>query len=331
MPSVLILTRHRDFHAYAIRFELAHRDIDCFIAETDTLAENGNLSWSACSDISLASLNDIDGRTICLQDIDLIWWRRLNAPPQIPDYVPEDARELVANDCRGALVGMFLTRFNGTWISHPEANRVAENKLVQLDAARAVGLRTPDTLVSQNPEAVRAFCERHDFKVIAKAVVGSPRAPAMTGRVTPELLADERAVRLCPAIYQELIPGTRHLRVCCFGEDVYAALLETERLDWRYPLDATARPADIDVDLSSMLRSVLGKLSIRMGIFDLKLTPAGEPVWLEVNPQGQFLFLEGMCGMPLTQRFSDFLEDELRKRTSVPSDKPSDRISPIAL
>jgi hypothetical protein len=44
-----------------------------------------------------------------------------------------------------------------------------------------------------------------------------------------------------------------------------------------------------------------------MGIVDMKLAPDGEPVWLEVNPQGQFLFLEGLCGMPLTEIFADFL------------------------
>ncbi|MFE6052518.1 hypothetical protein ACFQ6N_17330 [Kitasatospora sp. NPDC056446] len=40
---------------------------------------------------------------------------------------------------------------------------------------------------------------------------------------------------------------------------------------------------------------------------DLKLTPEGQPVWLEVNPQGQFLFLEPLTGMPLTEHFADFL------------------------
>jgi hypothetical protein len=37
------------------------------------------------------------------------------------------------------------------------------------------------------------------------------------------------------------------------------------------------------------------------------LTPAGELVWLEVNPQGQFLFLQGITGMPLAEHFADFL------------------------
>ncbi|MCX4674881.1 hypothetical protein OG413_05995 [Streptomyces sp. NBC_01433] len=47
-----------------------------------------------------------------------------------------------------------------------------------------------------------------------------------------------------------------------------------------------------------------------MGIIDIKLMPDGEPVWLEVNPQGQFLFLESLLGEPLADRFLDFLISE---------------------
>ena len=47
-----------------------------------------------------------------------------------------------------------------------------------------------------------------------------------------------------------------------------------------------------------------------MGIFDLKLDEGVEPVWLELNPQGQFLFLEGMTGLPLAQAFAEFLVAE---------------------
>ncbi len=48
-----------------------------------------------------------------------------------------------------------------------------------------------------------------------------------------------------------------------------------------------------------------------MGVFDLKVAPDGEPVWLEINPQGQFLFVEGMCGLPLTAAFCRFLASEI--------------------
>jgi hypothetical protein len=47
-----------------------------------------------------------------------------------------------------------------------------------------------------------------------------------------------------------------------------------------------------------------------MGIFDLKLDADGLPTWLEVNPQGQFLFLEALCDLPLSAAMARFLVDE---------------------
>jgi hypothetical protein len=60
-------------------------------------------------------------------------------------------------------------------------------------------------------------------------------------------------------------------------------------------------------DVAERVSDVLRRLGLRMGVIDLKLTPDGEPVWLEVNPQGQFLFLEPLLNEPLAEHFTDFL------------------------
>jgi len=275
--------------------------------ETDRLALHGGMSWSTSGEVAAATIRDVDGDPVPVADLDLLWWRRLTGEPRLPESLRDEAaRDLAARDWRATLVGLAVTEFRGVWLSHPEATRLAENKLVQLAAARDAGLRLPRTLVSQDPEAVRRFCHELDFRVVAKTVAGTPKTPVMAGLVTPEMLTDE-AISLSPAIYQEFIPGTRHLRVCCFGGEAHTALMETERLDWRYPLDADVEPYDLDQDVVDQVWEVIQRLGLGMGIVDMKIPPEGDPIWLEVNPQGQFLFLEGMCGMPLTEIFADFL------------------------
>jgi glutathione synthase/RimK-type ligase-like ATP-grasp enzyme len=237
----------------------------------------------------------------------------MTGEPQFPAGLrDEEAADLIVNDCRASLFGLLLTEFTGTWISHPEATRTAQNKLVQLRAAQQVGLRVPRTLVSQDPEVVRHFCERGAKQVIVKTVAGSQETPVMTGFVTPELLVDAD-ISLSPAIYQEYVPGSDHLRVCCFGDEVCSALLRTDALDWRYPLRAEVRPYRLDDRTAERLVAVITALGLRMGIVDMKLAPDGEPVWLELNPQGQFMFLEGMSrNLTLTRSFTRFLIEECR-------------------
>jgi glutathione synthase/RimK-type ligase-like ATP-grasp enzyme len=306
-----VLTRHDDFHAHVMRHVLQERNLDCRIILTDSMAGVGGISWSTSAEVKAATVCDIDGQEVVVADLDAVWFRRLTGEPRIPGSLRDEGiRDLVINDCRAALLGMMLTEFGGTWVSHPEMSRAAQNKLVQLKMAQRARLRLPRTLVSQDPQKVRRFCENLEYRVVVKPVIGSQKTPVMAGMVTPEVLTDD-AVRLSPAIYQEFVPGTRHLRVCCFGTRVRTALLETETLDWRYPLDADVAPYELDAETAGCVLQVIEHLGLRMGIIDMKLDADGRPVWLEVNPQGQFMFLEGMCsGMRLTQTFADFLVEE---------------------
>lgn len=288
---------------------MERRGVAAAIVETDGLATYGMMSWSPSGEIDSATVSDVDSAALHLAELDVVWWRRLTGDPRLPDMLRDEAaRDLVTRACRATLIGIGLTSFQGQWVSHPEATRLAENKVVQLQAAARVGLRLPRTLISQDPRVVRRFCEDLDYQVIVKTVAGTPKTPLMTGKLDPEHIASDASVSVCPAIYQELVPGTRHLRVCCFGDQIYTAVLKTETLDWRYPLDAEAAPYNLDSDTANRIIMLVKDLGLRMGIADLKLDPEGEPVWLELNPQGQFLFLQGMCrGMPLTEHFAEFL------------------------
>jgi glutathione synthase/RimK-type ligase-like ATP-grasp enzyme len=313
--NIAIVTRHDDFHAHVVAELYAReaRDVRCSLILSDSLAGSGRLSWSEGPAGDLARVRDAASLDVQVAELDVIWWRRLTGEAQQPADLNPEARGLVANDCRAALEGMLVTSFHGAWVSPPGATRIAQNKLVQLNAARAAGFAVPRTLVSQDPSEVRSFAKSLDFKVVVKAVSGSAETPVMTGRFDPSVVSDA-AIELCPAIYQELVPGRRHLRVCCFGDDVLAVLLESDALDWRYPLNGTVHHYELGLDEEERIRRVVRTLGLRMGILDLKLGPDGELVWLEINPQGQFMFLEGMgSGIRLSRPFCEFLRAEALK------------------
>jgi glutathione synthase/RimK-type ligase-like ATP-grasp enzyme len=143
--------------------------------------------------------------------------------------------------------------------------------------------------------------------VIVKPVVGSGGALLFTQFLgDPERFLD-RSYQLAPAIYQEFIPGTEHIRLNCFGARCFAARIQTSDLDWRSNLNVPIDNYQIAPDLHRAVNRVLDHMNLAMGIIDLKRTPDGEIVWLEVNPQGQFLFLEGITGVPLSEHFADYL------------------------
>jgi hypothetical protein len=303
-----------DLHALAVQHRLRERyGAVCHVVETNALACAGGLTWSVTSGRELPVLRARDGAWFDVRELDVIWWRRASYPQRaLPPDLDADAAELVAVEWRSALLGLVANEFTGRAVNNPARVRESENKLIQLRCAARAGLRVPRTLVSQDPAAVRRFCQEHDGGVIVKAVRGLPRQPLMTVPIDLSSTDDE-AIRLCPAIYQESVPGRRHLRICCFGDRVHAVALESDDLDWRRHVNGVPfYPFALDETIQDRLRDVLRRMDIRMAIMDAKLTPEGELVWLEANPQGQFLFLEGLSGVDLTTPFCEFLLEEGR-------------------
>lgn len=308
MKRFCIISDREDLHAHAVKKELEeHYRAECHIVELTPGKGRSRTSWSN-GGFAEPVLSNIAGDLFPVSKLDVVWWRRADGTPPKPSVVT--AREdLIRNDSRAATTGILASEFQGAWVSDPYATRQAENKIVQMRAAQRAGFLLPKTLVSQDPARVLPFCKMLGNRAVVKPLRGTPLTPLLTrfvdvGRLTA------KAISLCPAIYQEYVPGKLHIRAHCFGDSVHAALLESEDLDWRPNLAIPVREFQLPEKIQARLRRVLRLLGLRVGIFDLKLAPTGEPVWLEVNPQGQFLFIEGLCGMPLTALFAKFLYRE---------------------
>lgn len=312
MPEMAIVTLAGDLHAYLIRRRMAETyGVDVAIIAADRLSAAGELVWQDGPGTP-AHLPTEDGGPVDITAVRLLWWRRCHGRPAVPDAVTDARmRQLIIKDTRAALRGICLTAFDGTWISDPYATERAQNKLLQLRAARAAGLPVPRTLISSDPASIRAFLAAHGGRVIAKTLTGLLGTALEAGRVHLDDLGSDAELQVSPTIYQEEVAGRDHLRVMVFGEAVHAARISSDCLDWRLANDMAVEPVPLHDELAERLRAVVRGLGLRMGVFDLKIRPDGTPVFLEVNPQGQFLFVEGMSDMPLADAFCRFAADEL--------------------
>jgi hypothetical protein len=309
-PRIGILTYGNDLHGHLIKKKLEEQHgAWCCLIPSDEFALRGGLSWSSEIDAP-ARLPTIDGEGVDVRTLNAIWYRRTSVKQALPGEADEQYALHIYRSIERVVEGILLNDFHGRWVSHPVATRLAENKLLQQRAARRVGIRAPATLVSQDPAEIRKFCAAYPGAIIKP--VATPRGVEMTTTavVSPELLENDDVLALTPAIYQECIPGTRHLRISVLGDRCDAALIEAEALDWRYDLNIPFSPYQLDAKLERQLFAILRELGLVMGIFDVKLTDDGEPVFLEVNAQGQFLFVEGLCGIPLADIFASFLYNE---------------------
>lgn len=309
MPGcTLILSRADDPHALAVQDALLRAGRRAEIAASDRLAWDGALSWESRS--GAARIRCVSGAELALSDVDVLWWRRSNRQRAIGAANGEDAlapidAEVVNRSCASAWLGALNARPPRRVVDDPWMVVRAENKIVQLAAAARVGLVAPPTLVSNDPAAIRAFARDHRW-LVAKTLRHAPGAALATIPVSDEMLEDSEALSACPAIYQALVPGEEHLRLLMFGDTALGARLRSGRLDWRGEGAPEMASWQADAALVRGMRALLDALGLSMGVFDFKLD-GDTPVFLEVNPQGQFLSVAALAEPGWADQFASFL------------------------
>ncbi len=232
-----------------------------------------------------------------------VWWRRPNAYAAAMPFRESLIRKFVADECRDAFEG-WLHGLGDIVINRVSADDAASRKPYQLQAARIVGLRVPDTLITNSPTDARSFIDVHaNSAVVFKSLSGSSWQTVETRRLTEDAERMMDAVALAPVIFQHEIHDKLDIRVNVIDENVFAASIHTShpsaRLDWR--LDAAARcyQHELPDAVSAKLIELLKLLGLRFGAVDLVLS-AGEYTFLEINPSGQWLFVEILTGQEIS-------------------------------
>ena len=207
------------------------------------------------------------------------------------------------------------------WANEPAATFAAEDKMLQLEAARATGLRFPATLMSNDPERIRAFA-RHHGRIIYKPFqthtwqdAGGRMYSTYARILDPGMLEADAPLRQCPGIFQRLVEKQYDVRVFIVGEHQFAVRLdgpgEADHIDWRVGSlsdSVSMQPLELPGDISRRLRDLMARLGLVTGSVDLAVDAAGECHFLEINQAGQFLFLEqALPELPLTRAMGALL------------------------
>jgi len=186
--------------------------------------------------------------------------------------------------------------------------QTAATKPLQLSIANKVGLPLPETIISNDPDEVLEFVSDFKGSVICKAM-NAPRNKFLATTQWRDRFKQilKQSLPISPVIFQKLIIGN-DIRCTYINGELYAIeSFTTQFTDGRLSIDAPCKTISFDPELEQKICQLMQHLNLKFGTIDLIRDGDGSIVFLEVNPQGQFLHQEITSGQPLCEAMAKML------------------------
>jgi glutathione synthase/RimK-type ligase-like ATP-grasp enzyme len=172
-----------------------------------------------------------------------------------------------------------------------------------LKQLHAEGIRVPKSIITNSPEAVKAF-----HSEVPHAILKPPWGQAFTEPFTFNHLKDEALNKLAysPTLLQERIDG-REIRVYVIGDELFGVSVQSDALDINEDMDARRVPISIPEELEILARKVANVTGLLFTAIDIRQSYDGEYVVLEANSSPDFTADEYQTEYPLADTLINVL------------------------
>lgn len=304
---ILIITHRDDYTADFVIHQLNKKKIPYYrfnCEDTDKIP----YSLSADNDFLLKLYTELDFTSV--------WFRRTKLPT-LPSTLSISEKLYLLRDYERLLNNIFSCLESLKWLSKPEFIYKAENKLLQLKHAKKLEFEIPDTIITNDKSNIKSFAAKHQGNVIVKSLGsnklarGSSTSLMYTSRVTPFHIEQIEAYDITPCIFQNYIDKDYEIRVTVINDKVFSAKVnsqtdELSKIDWRKKkllFEECQLPYDIEQKCIALVKS----LNLSFGAIDLIRTPNSKYYFLEINPNGQWAWIEKDTALPISQSIIEFL------------------------
>ena len=314
-PSIAILSSASDFHSRAVAW--GARESGASVTVLDIYRGVGTVGTAF-------ALKNGRARILGLDPFSVIWDRRTCGVYSPGSVIGEHAEFIQGdrNTFQSNIIECLETIEEVRWINKPSRERLAQNKLLQLTTALTVGLRTPDTVVTSDPVLVRNFLRGRSAIVVKPLqpdgwnhydkTIRSAFSSVLEAKDFAELREEDISAHV--AIYQERIRKRADVRVVVLGQRASAFnVLQTKCPDIDFHLLGTpgaikVEPIALTAHEEARFCGLVNALGLDFATADFAVDENGRYVFLDLNPSGEWLFLEVLYpDAQLLPRFCSYL------------------------
>lgn len=315
---VLIIAGSSDAHSDAVLERLEKRGTTCVCFETQhVLRQQLSVGYPP-----LTGTLRIEGREVPLCEIEAVWYRNSAAPHRGSRVLPH--REFLEDECEHLVEGVWCLLQERFWSNPYPATVAIANRIHQLQIAHRQGLRIPRTLVTNEPREVLAFFESCQGQMIYKVLSDSTSMDGGVARriYTTKIDRDDLYRRLdqitgVPCLFQEYVPKKLDLRVVAIGGQVFPVEIHSQELmhakiDWKLCRGTgfekiVRKSKHFSPQLHGAIQKIMRECHLVFASLDFIVTPECEPVFTQLNTDGEWLWAEEITGMPIAEELCELL------------------------
>ena len=323
---ILIFSNKEDTHPTPIINLLKERSISVFRLNTEALLTDYQFSWWCNEKESGFKIkNKINGLEILGSEITSIWDRR----PSPPETLLFENSEVEINkhnleEAHGFLSFLRYYLSEIFSIGNIIYDRVSASKMLQLKVAQELGFQVPETCFSNNKKEILEFAKSFEYITLkpidnCNVYIGNELEYLFfSQKVRSSSLVDlpEESFKQTVSFVQNYIDKLFELRVTVVSNQVFACKIDSQildddkgKIDWRQGYDYGLKHEifTLPESVSDFCLKFLKRMKLNFGCFDFIVTPKMEYVFLECNPNGQWLWIENETGMKISEAIANSL------------------------
>lgn len=294
--------------------ELEKRGIDFFRLNAEDLTSS-TVRYFPASGKNKFNLR-ICGRELSLSRINAAYFRRPGRPVASTN-IESGHREYCESEWISLLKSLSSV-LHYQWLNSPQAIDAAENKPLQIFLAAQMGFNIPETIVTNDVASAQELLD--SGKTIAKPLrnalvkTGDQESVIFTTSVNAIDQRSISSIHAAPIIFQRQIEKEFDVRVTVVGNNVFAVAIYSQEnvdtmVDWRNGENLTLKHLAIDLpdDVRELCIGLVNRLHLRFGAIDLIKDRRGKYWFLEINPNGQWAWIENRTGAPIASAIVDEL------------------------
>lgn len=317
---ILIITNKEDVTSDFIINKLNALSLPYYRFNTEDFISNIGLNIDFSKN-QYKIFDNIKNIEINLNDVQSVYYRRPKLPVlKLSSKIKKSEFEFALNEVLTSLDGLYKLLSDKLWISPIDSIRYAENKIYQQFIAKQLGFNITKGIITTEKNYAESFLHEEHSSFIVKPVktgfINDEFEPKViyTSEFTDNNFDKLNRLKFCPTYFQHKIDKLADLRVTIVGERFFAAKINSQDFedtttDWRKgeKVELKYERFELNQDLKEKCLKLLKFYNLNFGAIDFVIDKNKDLIFLEINPNGQWAWIEKRLNYDISGAIVDLL------------------------